>query len=191
MLRREFLQSLISAAVARPPRLTQRQKTEQHNARVLAGLFELKQPLLRWQGIVVHHTAAPYASLAGIDRYHRKRFDDPLGIEYHFLIGNGKKAPAGKIEVARWQHQARSIHLFKPEKAPEAIAICLVGNFEETRPHPRQIEALTALTRTLMQRLKIPVEKVTTHTGVDGRLTQCPGKRFPTKRFLKSLRAQP
>lgn len=148
-------------------------------------------PLRRWQWIVVHHTAAEFATLPGIDRYHRTRFGDPLGAEYHFIVNNGKKdgarRPLASVEAARWRHQEPAWHLFKPENAPESLAICLVGNFE-TRPlPPEMLRALTDLTRALMQLCEIPREHVSTHRVVDQKLTQCPGKLFPRERFLAEL----
>jgi len=131
-----------------------------------------------WQWIVVHHTAAEHASLEGIDRYHRNHFGDPLGAEYHFVINNGKRKAMGLVEAARWRHQELAAHLFHPERAPESLAICLIGNFEE-RPVPEDVyDALATLTRSLMGALSIPASKVTSHRRVDGRLTQCPGKHF-------------
>lgn len=161
------------------------------NAALLTGLSEPRLPLRRWQWIVVHHTAAEHATLPGIDRYHRKRFGDPLGAEYHFVINNGKKdganRPLGLIEIARWQHQAPAWHLFKPANAPDSLALCLVGNFE-TRPlPPAMLTALTDLTRALMQLCQIPREQVSTHRVVDDKLTQCPGKLFPREAFLRDL----
>ena len=154
----------------------------------MSGLLQPGKPLRDWKWIVVHHTAASSSSLERIDRFHRKKFNDPLGIEYHFLIGNGRAKPEGWIENARWRHQELAIHLFHPERAPSAIAICLVGNFEERRPARMQMDALTSLTQTLMKGLGVDADHVTTHRRVDGRLTQCPGKRFPTKDFLQGLR---
>ena len=131
-----------------------------------------------WQWIVVHHTAAEYASLEGIDRYHRNHFGDPLGAEYHFVINNGRKKAKGLIEAARWRHQELAAHLFHPERAPESLAICLIGNFEEREVPEEMSDALASLTKSLMGALSIPVEQVTSHRAVDGRLTQCPGKHF-------------
>ncbi len=147
--------------------------------------------LRRWQWIVVHHTAAEFGTLPGIDRYHRTRFGDPLGAEYHFIINNGKKdgarRPIGSIEAARWRHQEPAWHLFKPDNAPDSLAICLVGNFE-TRPlPPEMLRALTELTRSLMKLCDIPRERVSTHRVVDEKMTQCPGKLFPREKFLAEL----
>lgn len=147
--------------------------------------------LRRWQWIVVHHTAAEFATLPGIDRYHRTRFGDPLGAEYHFIVNNGKKdgqrRPLGSIEAARWRHQQPAWHLFKPDNAPDSLAICLVGNFEARPLPPEMLRALTDLTRSLMRLCEIPRERVSTHRIVDEKMTQCPGKLFPHEQFLASL----
>lgn len=172
------------AAGAEP---TPKPTVAERNRATIAGLFDLDRPLLAWEGIVIHHTAAEYASKAGIDRYHRKRFDDELGTQYHFLIHNGKKGPKGLIEAARWAHQARSIHLFKPEGAPYAITICLIGNFEERKVPKRMMESTVQLTQALSQRFAIPPERLTTHRGVDGRLTQCPGKHFSVSKWKAAV----
>lgn len=158
-----------------------------HNAGVLARLRAPGPPLREWRWIVVHHTAAEYATLEGIDRYHRNHFGDPLGAEYHFVINNGKKRPIGMIEEARWLHQEPAWHLFKPHNAPASIAVCLIGNFEK-RPLPAaMLDALVELTAALMREFSIPPEHVSTHRVVDEKLTQCPGKQFPRDEFLRRL----
>lgn len=162
-----------------------------HNAAVLAGLAEPGVPLRTWRWIVVHHTAAEFATLPGIDRYHRTRFGDPLGAEYHFIINNGKKdranRPVGMIEAARWRYQEAAWHLFKPENAPDSLAICLVGNFEKRAVPTEMMTALTELTRALMKLCGVPAERVSTHRVVDEKMTQCPGKLFPREAFLAGL----
>lgn len=158
-----------------------------HNAEVFARLRAPGPPLRDWRWIVVHHTAAEHATLAGIDRYHRSRFGDPLGAEYHFVINNGKKRPAGLIEEARWRYQEPAWHLFKPDNAPASIAVCLIGNFEQ-RPLPApMLDALVALTRALMRECSIPPTQVSTHRVVDEKLTQCPGKHFPRDAYLRRI----
>ncbi|MBK7830090.1 MAG: N-acetylmuramoyl-L-alanine amidase [Nannocystis sp.] len=164
------------------------------NATLLASLGERapgEPALRRWQWIVVHHTAAEYATLPGIDRYHRNHFGDPLGAEYHFIINNGKKdgarRPIGSIEAARWRHQEPAWHLFKPDNAPDSLAICLVGNFETRALPGEMLRALSELTRALMKLCEIPRERVSTHRVVDEKMTQCPGKLFPREAFLAGL----
>lgn len=171
--------------VAKQPKLN----VTEHNAQVIEGI-KAQPKTFKWEGIVIHHTASEYSSVARIDAYHRTKFNDPDGIEYHFLLGNGKKRPVGYIELGRWRIQKLAIHLFKPQGAPNAIAISLVGNMHERKIQPAQYEALLELTQTLMDKYEIPIEKITTHTRVDGRLTVCPGKHFPYERFINELKAR-
>ena len=162
-------------------------ETQVKNRELLAQMYKAHAPLLDFREIVIHHTAADYATLKGIDRYHRNHFGDPLGAEYHFVINNGKKGPLGLIEAARWRYQELAAHLFHPERAPAAVAICLIGNFEKRTVPGEMIDALRELTRSLMTHFSIPAERVTTHREVDGRLTQCPGKHFDAEKFRASL----
>ncbi len=157
---------------------------QSHNEAVLARVHagQTQGEELAWQHLVVHHTASVWSTVARIHGFHCQKFEDPDGIEYHFLIGNGRNMPDGYIAEGRWPLQKRSIHLFHPERAPEGIAIALVGNFEERKPSRAQTQALVKLLTALAARYKIPVEKITTHKRVDGRLTQCPGRKFPLER---------
>lgn len=185
-----------SSSLAKSPKKSDyiklsRAETRAHNAKILANIDkDLPARDFDWKYIVVHHTASEWSSRARIDRYHREKFDDPDGIEYHFLIGNGKKAPEGYIELGRWPLQKRAIHLFKPEGAPQAIAVSLVGNLHEREIGKHQYAALLDLVVELSKTYGIPPERITTHTGVDGRLTVCPGKHFPYKRLMKDVRAR-
>ena len=182
------LEELQTLAKRKRLKLDARQVTR-HNADLLSTLEDdLPARDFSWEHIVIHHTASEWSSLARIDRYHREKFDDPDGIEYHFLIGNGKKQPEGLIEPARWLLQKRAIHLFKPEGAPDAIAISLVGNLHERDIRDAQYDALLTLVHALRQRHDIPLEQITTHTRVDGNLTVCPGKHFPFETLIKDLR---
>lgn len=140
-----------------------------------------------WRYLVLHHTASETDSLAGISAGHAKRFHDPLGIQYHFLIGNGHSAPDGAIQLARWKHRKPSIHLFHPERAPAAITVSIQGNLHERAPSPAQMLAVETLTRRLMQVYAIPVARISTNTNADGLATVCPGKSFPIDRLLYRL----
>ena len=133
--------------------------------------------------------AAEYATLPGIDRYHRTHFGDPLGAEYHFVINNGKKRPIGQIDVARWRYQEPAWHLFKPENAPRSIAICLIGNFEHRELPAPMLDALVDLSQALMRAFTIPADRVSTHRVVDEKMTQCPGKHFPREAYLRRIAA--
>lgn len=159
------------------------------NAKTMQSMEKnLPKRSFTWGSIVLHHTASEWSSVARIDAYHRTKFKDPDGIEYHFLIGNGKRAPDGLIEYGRWPKQKRSIHLFKPDGWPTSITISMVGNLHERKIKPAQYEALLDLVWTLSQTHNIPIERISTHTRIDGRLTVCPGKHFPYKRLIADVK---
>lgn len=134
----------------------------------------------RWQGIVVHHTALDSGSAKSIDRLHRNRGFDGLG--YHFVIDNGLGGPNGRVEVGyRWQRQEKGAHC--RVKANDSnywnertIGICLVGNFENTRPTKAQYDSLARLIRFLQDRYRIPTSKIKGHGDI--KATKCPGKYF-------------
>lgn len=153
----------------------------------------------KWDYIVLHHSATAAGTAKAFDRYHRKHFKDPWGLEYHFVILNGKGSGSvdGKVEIGkRWQHQVLGNHLFRPEKAKKSIAICLVGNFEKKNTLTKeQFRSTVKLIRLLMKRYKIPIESVITHYHVDGPGKKdgrpesvCPGRFFPYERIIQELK---
>jgi len=141
-----------------------------------------------WRSIVLHHTAAETDSLASIDALHGKRFSDPQGTQYHFLVGNGHAAADGAIQPARWRYRTPCIHVAHPERAPMAITVSVQGNLHERAPTAAQMVAVESLVRRLMQVYAIPADRVSTNTRVDGTVTVCPGKFFPDDRLLHRLR---
>jgi N-acetyl-anhydromuramyl-L-alanine amidase AmpD len=137
-----------------------------------------------WKYIVMHHSAAPEGCYDQIDREHRKvlGFD---GCGYHFVIGNGTGSGDGQIEVAmRWNNQKQGVHCrnAKTHDADEyGIGICLIGDFDQQPPTPRQVAAASALVAYLSQRYKIAPSRVTTHAHLAATPTVCPGKYFPSQ----------
>ncbi len=167
-------------------RLTPAQVRER-NASLVAGIArQAGEP--PWTWIVIHHTAAERDSLQSISHYHAKRFADPLGIEYHFLIGNGHSAGDGEIQLGRWQHRAPSIHVAHPERAPTAITVTAQGNLHVRAPSTGQMLAFEELLRRLMKLYAIPPQRLSSNTRVDGTITVCPGRYFPFDRLIWRLR---
>ena len=110
----------------------------------------------RWKYIYVHHSRTSGGDAASVNSH------DKTGMGDHFLIGNGEGAIDGVVQVGpRWYEQnsaaapagARSIE-------PTCISICLVGDFDQTRPTPTQLRRLTQLVSTLQARFRIPAESV-------------------------------
>jgi hypothetical protein len=128
-----------------------------------------------WKAIVIHHSATTTGGAAAFDKDHRAKGWDELG--YDFVIGNGTDTPDGLIEVGpRWTKQKIGAHAKTPDNYYNeyGVGICLVGNFMEERPTPRQIQSLIRLTSYLMKTYHIPPQDVLGHG--DTKATECPGK---------------
>ncbi len=133
----------------------------------------------RWRYIVLHHSATTHGSAAEFDRIHRQRGWDELG--YHFVIGNGRGAPDGLVQVgSRWPKQKHGAHCKvagHPEYNDQGIGVCLVGNFSKGLPTRRQLDSTGVLVRYLMARYGIPWSRVRGHGQL--KPTECPGLHFP------------
>ena len=142
----------------------------------------------RWTTIVIHHSATDGGGAKAFDEFHRSGNGwDELG--YHFVIGNGTDTPDGQVEVGpRWQTQKHGAHCKTAGNYfnDHGIGICLVGDFDDTAPTPRQMASLERLVRFLMYQCGIPASQVTTHRDVTHR-TRCPGRHFPLQELQRSL----
>lgn len=143
----------------------------------------------RWKYIVIHHSGVNVGSAAGIDRYHREERHMENGLAYHFVIGNGHGMGDGEIAVGRrWTEQLAGGHLASEAQNQISLGVCLVGNFEQDRPTPKQMQSLNALVDALLARCNLPPGAVTTHQQINIVRTRCPGRLFPTRSFLKEVR---
>ncbi|MES2308650.1 MAG: N-acetylmuramoyl-L-alanine amidase [Verrucomicrobiota bacterium] len=137
----------------------------------------------RWKYIVVHHSATSSGNAAIFDLAHRQRGMEN-GLAYHFVIGNGHDAKDGEIEVGnRWLKQLQGGHLRSESLNMIAIGICLVGNFEETRPTRRQQAAAIELISYLRKKLGRPYPEFKGHREINPMPTSCPGRNFPLPAF--------
>jgi N-acetyl-anhydromuramyl-L-alanine amidase AmpD len=131
----------------------------------------------KWRYIVVHHSGTNEGSAAAFDRYHRnvKGWKD---LAYHFVIGNGRGATDGVVEVGpRWKAQRVGAHAGDEKYNRHGIGICLVGNFEKSAPTKKQRETLAKLVGALKKRFGVPSFGVKRHSDIG--LTKCPGKLLP------------
>ncbi len=144
-------------------------------------LFQPPKADRPWKYVVVHHSAHAEGGLDQIDREHRQ----VLGWEgcgYHFVIGNGKGSPDGQIEIAqRWLDQKQGAHC-RDGKFTDlneyGIGICLIGDFDESEPTPKQMEAVKALVAYLSDRYEIRSDRMGTHAQLSNSSTACPGKNL-------------
>ncbi len=156
---------------------------------VPAELFQPPKADRPWKYIVVHHSANATGGLDQIDRDHRK----VLGFEgcgYHFVIGNGTDSPDGQVEVAsRWSNQKNGVHCRNgknPDVNEYGIGICLVGNFDQSEPTPKQVAAAKALVAYLADRYQVPANHVGAHDEFSDGPTACPGQYFPSEAIFGS-----
>lgn len=143
----------------------------------------------RWTAIIVHHSATDVGNMAVFDREHRSLGWD--GVGYDFVIGNGTDSTDGQVEVTfRWKEQKVGAHCKTPDNwaNQDGIGICLVGNFNETRPTAKQLDSLVKLTDFLQRRYGISQSRIYGHGATPGaHITDCPGKLFPMAKFKAML----
>lgn len=136
-------------------------------------------PLMRpiaWQWIVIHHSATTTGGAAAFNKEHRAKGWDELG--YHFVIGNGTDTRDGQVEVgSRWPRQKWGAHAKTADNRFNdfGIGVCLVGNFDISKPSDEQMKSLARLTAHLMKTYRIPPDRIVGH-GDTGRATECPGR---------------
>jgi hypothetical protein len=145
----------------------------------------------RWQFIIVHNSGTRQGSARVFDYYHRRVRRMQNGLAYHFVIGNGTSTGDGEIEVGdRWRRQINGGHVHSDYLNNIALGICLVGDFNRSRPTSRQLEACEELIRYLRKRCgKIDGRDavVRPHREVNPPrwATDCPGDAFPYQWFRK------
>lgn len=142
----------------------------------------------RWDSIVIHHSASDTSTPEGMREWHMNgRGWDELG--YHFVIGNGVRYEDGKVFVGnRWTRQMHGAHCKTPNNHynDHGIGICLIGDFQNSQPSPKQIQSLAQLTQFLMGQCGIKKDRILTHGGVTHK-TECPGRNFNIASLMRSL----
>jgi hypothetical protein len=156
-------------------------------------LMETKVALRPWSEIVLHHSATHTGDVASIDQAHRQQKDSQgrpwLGIGYHFVVGNGRNMGDGEVQATfRWREQLAGAHAGNRTHNEQGIGICLIGNFEEQPPTPKQIDATRDLVRQLAKRHAITRERILRHSDIQA--TACPGRQFPWERVLADVPAR-
>jgi LysM repeat protein len=103
-----------------------------------------KAPINRskWKHVIVHHSATTQGSAKSFHQAHLRR-GMANGLAYHFVIGNGRGSADGEIEVGhRWRGQLNGGHVKNEWFNGNSVGICLVGNFEKSKPTTRQMQSL-------------------------------------------------
>ena len=177
------------------PKVVNRTRYPQLSNSLQKSLERISVRKNQWRHIVIHHSATKRGSVSILDRYHRVERRMQNGLAYHFVIGNGLKVKDGSQledgEIAigdRWKKQIQGGHLSSYTLNQISIGICLIGDFTKHKPTAKQMASLEALTRYLLEKAGVPVERVTTHTLIHPKHTLCPGKYFPTTSFKETLK---
>jgi hypothetical protein len=79
----------------------------------------------------------------------------------HFVIGNGDGAVDGEIQIGQhWDSQTSATAPAGATIDPACISICLVGDFDQTRPTPTQLHRLVQLVNALQARFRVPAQNI-------------------------------
>ncbi|MFI5380694.1 MAG: peptidoglycan recognition family protein [Tepidisphaerales bacterium] len=144
--------------------------------------------LVGWKYVVVHHSDTKVGGAVSFDNGHRARGWECLG--YDFVIGNGTYTRDGEIEVGqRWVRQMVGAHAGVEEFNKYGIGICLVGDFQNTRPSAAQLKSLAYLTGYLQRTYHIPANRVIGHRDCKVGHTLCPG-RYMDMNLVRRMAAQ-
>jgi len=134
-------------------------------------------PARPWRYIVIHHSDTPDGNAAKFDAAHKAKGWDELG--YHFVVGNGTMSGDGQVEVGpRWPKQKWGAHAKTPDNRYNdyGIGICLVGNFDNTRPTAAQMRSVAKLVAYLEKTYHISPSNIVGHR--DTKPTDCPGRNM-------------
>ncbi len=141
-----------------------------------------------WKYVVVHHSDTKVGGAVSFDNGHRARGWECLG--YDFVIGNGTYTRDGEIEVGqRWSKQMVGAHAGVKEFNEDGIGICLVGDFQNTRPSAAQMKSLAYLTGYLQRTYHISSARVIGHRDCKVGHTLCPG-RYVDINVVRKMSAQ-
>ena len=135
----------------------------------------------RWKFLIVHNSGTRQGNARAFDYYHRRVRRMQNGMAYHFVVGNGTSSGDGQIEVGdRWRRQINGGHVHSDYLNNISLGICLVGDFNRTRPTKAQLEATEELIKYLRERCggSMPVRP---HREMNPPQwsTDCPGDAFP------------
>jgi hypothetical protein len=149
----------------------------------------------RWRYIVVHNSGTAQGNAKIFDYYHRNTRKMRNGLAYHFVIGNGRSSGNGEIEVgSRWTRQINGGHVHSDYLNNIALGICLVGDFNRTRPSRAQYEALEELTDYLRKRVgkydrrNFPIVKAHKRINPPRWPTDCPGRKFDYRWLARTFK---
>lgn len=149
------------------------------NLESIEKIVSKKYSRVKWKYITLHHSATAEGNAEAFDRNHRYRHMG--GLFYHFVIGNGRGAEDGEIEVGwRWVRQ-------NEVNRKGDIQICLVGDFNKQELSEAQLNSLAGLIKVLKAEYSIALYNIRRHKDVNGKPTECPGNKFSLARVMAEV----
>ena len=134
----------------------------------------------RWQYIYIHHSATVSGSAQTLAESAR-------GLADHFVLGNGDGCVDGEIQVGqRWTQQISADRTPGTDSIrPDCISICLIGDFNQSRPTATQQRRLAQLVSALQGRLHLPRSNV----FLDAQPANAAGigRYFPSDDFMHDI----
>jgi N-acetyl-anhydromuramyl-L-alanine amidase AmpD len=137
--------------------------------------------LARVEMVVVHHSATASGNVVLFRVLHRVVFGwDDVG--YHYVIGNGTYSGDGELEEGR---PLGAMGAHAKGHNDRSIGVCLVGDFNSSRPSARQLETGKKLIADLINRFSLETGMVIPHNEVEGCSTECPGRNLSVDMLLE------
>jgi len=127
--------------------------------------------------IVIHHAGGDGVINDVVNVHFREHQWHSLG--YHYMVDK-----EGKVYQLRNDNENCPHSLYYNDNA---IAILLMGNFNEKEPTKEQWKSALALTVLLQKKYNISTENVKGHKELEGNVTDCPGKMFNLDKFRNEL----
>lgn len=127
--------------------------------------------------IIIHHSATTQGDAETFRKAHKAKGWKDIG--YHYVIGNGTGSGDGEVETGRAETEEGA---HAKGYNTKSIGVCLVGNFDVTKPTAAQWVSLKSLCRAIMARYNIPPLGILGHGEVAA--TNCPGKYMDVSKLI-------
>jgi N-acetyl-anhydromuramyl-L-alanine amidase AmpD len=133
-----------------------------------------------WKYVYIHHSRSTASNTTNITQPNGELSD-------HFIIGNGDGLADGEVQMGQRWEQQQSAHapVRGTQIDPACISICVVGDFDQSRPTPTQIRRLAQLVNAIQARYRIPLSNVA--LADQPKSVAGVGRFFPVTAFREQL----
>jgi len=156
---------------------------------IILAFFWLRFERLRFDAIVIHHSASTVDNYRTIADYHLKE-KGWRDAAYHLIISNGStEIPLGFLEATRrYQYLSPSPATKNMYYNLRAIHICVVGNYDKREMPVRLQEALADTIRQLQEKFGIADDHIFFHRDCSS--SSCPGSFITKEKLQKWLTSE-